>query len=109
PTSRCSNELRGLSVTATPVSPPRRLVEITLDGEAVKVPEGTTLLAAARQAGTSVPTLCYGDTLTPKNACRVCMVEVEGSRVLVPSCSRQAEAGMVVRTDTPRVRHARKM
>jgi len=53
--------------------------------------------------------LCYGDTLTPKNACRVCMVDVEGSRVLVPSCSRKVEPGMAVRTDTPRARHARRM
>ncbi len=92
-----------------PVAPPRRLVEATLDGETVRVPEGSTILDACRAAGTDVPTLCYGNTLTPKNACRVCMVEVEGNRVLVPSCSRPVEAGMVIRTDTERTRHARKM
>jgi predicted molibdopterin-dependent oxidoreductase YjgC len=92
------------------VEPPRRLVELTVDDRAVKVPEGTTLLAACRSTGDdAIPTLCYGDTLTPKNACRVCVVEVEGSRTLVPSCSRPVEAGMVVHTDTDRVRHSRKM
>ena len=68
-------------------------VSFELDGREVTVPEGTTILAAARGEGTEVPTLCYGDTITPKNACRVCMVEVEGSRVLVPSCSRTRRAG----------------
>ncbi len=91
------------------VAPPRRLVELTVDGEAVQVPEGSTLLDACRLVGREIPTLCYGDTLTPKNACRVCMVEVEGSRVLVPSCSRRAEPGMVVRTDTERARHSRRL
>jgi predicted molibdopterin-dependent oxidoreductase YjgC len=86
-----------------------RSVRITVDGEQVEVREGETLLGACRQQGTDVPTLCWGDTLTPKNACRVCVVEVEGSRVLVPACSRGAEDGMVVSTDTPRVRHSRRM
>ena len=95
---------------STPVSAPTRLVEVTVDGAAVKVTEGTTVLQACRGAGCDdIPTLCYGDTLTPKNACRVCMVEVEGSRTLVPSCSRKVEPGMVVHTDTERVQHSRKM
>ena len=63
----------------------------------------------ASAKGTDVPTLCYGDTLTPVNACRVCMVEVEGSRTLVPSCSRKAEPGMVVKTDSARATHSRKL
>ena len=89
---------------------PRRLVELTIDGTTVKVAEGTTLLQACRGNGCDeIPTLCYGDTLTPKNACRVCMVEVEGSRTLVPSCSRKAEPGMVVHTATERVQHSRRM
>ena len=91
------------------------MVELTIDGQALKVAEGTTLLTACRQTqaseptATDIPTLCFGDTLTPKNACRVCVVEVEGSRTLVPSCSRQVEPGMVVHTDNPRVRHSRTM
>ena len=97
-------------MNSVPVAAPTRLVELTIDGDPVKVAEGTTLLHACRGAGCAeIPTLCYGDTLTPKNACRVCMVEVEGSRTLVPSCSRTVEAGMVVHTANERVRHSRRM
>ena len=87
----------------------RRSVTLTVDGESVTVAEGTTLLDACRSVGKEIPTLCYGDTITPKNACRVCMVEVDGSRVLVPSCSRPAESEMVVHTDTDRTSHSRKL
>ncbi|MFC4563070.1 2Fe-2S iron-sulfur cluster-binding protein [Nocardiopsis mangrovi] len=95
----------------TPVSldAPRRLVDITVDGREVRVPEGATILDACTAVGTDVPTLCYGDTLTPKNACRVCVVEVEGARTLAPACSRAVEPGMTVATDSERVRHSRKM
>jgi predicted molibdopterin-dependent oxidoreductase YjgC len=95
--------------TDVPVAAPRRLVTLTLDGEAVTVPEASTILDACKASGKDIPTLCYGDTLTPVNACRVCMVEVQGSRVLVPSCSRRVEAGMEVTTDSERTRVARKM
>jgi predicted molibdopterin-dependent oxidoreductase YjgC len=95
--------------TDVPVATPRRLVSLSLDGESVTVAEGSTILDACNAAGKDVPTLCYGDTLTPVNACRVCMVEVQGSRVLVPSCSRRVEAGMEVTTDSQRTRLARKM
>jgi predicted molibdopterin-dependent oxidoreductase YjgC len=96
---------------STPVGLPKRLLEFILDGSAVKVPEGTTILDAAKSCNVEpeIPTLCFGDTITPKNACRVCMVEVEGSRTLVPSCSRKVEAGMVVRTHTDRTDHSRKL
>ncbi|MGH3343940.1 MAG: 2Fe-2S iron-sulfur cluster-binding protein [Carbonactinosporaceae bacterium] len=96
-------------MSVTQVGLPRRLVDCTLDGEDVRVPEGSTILDACEAAGKDIPTLCYGDTLTPVNACRVCMVDVEGSRTLVPSCSRRVEPGMVVHTDTERARHSRKM
>lgn len=96
-------------MTTTPLAPPRRLVELTIDGEPVRVPEGSTILDACQAVGQEIPTLCYGDTLTPVNACRVCMVDVEGSRPLVPSCSRRAAPDMVVRTDSERARHSRKM
>ena len=89
------------------IAPPPRMVELTLNGETVAVPEGSTILDACTRAGLDIPTLCWGDTLTPKNACRVCMVEVEGARVLAPSCSRKVEPGMVVHTDSPRARHSR--
>ena len=84
-------------------------VTLRIDGDDVTVPEGTTILDACGGKGGDIPTLCYGDTITPKNACRVCMVEVEGSRVLVPSCSRAVEDAKVVTTRSERVDHSRKM
>jgi len=93
----------------TPVAAPARAIALTIDARAVTVPEGTTILQACRGIGVDTPTVCYLDTLTPVNACRVCVVEVEGSRVLVPACSRPVEPNMVVRTDTERVRHSRKL
>ncbi|MER7369678.1 2Fe-2S iron-sulfur cluster-binding protein [Nonomuraea wenchangensis] len=92
-----------------PLQPPRRLIDVQIDDETVRVPEGATILDACRAAGKDVPTLCHGDTLTPKNACRVCVVEVEGARTLAPACSRKAEAGMKVGTETERARHSRKV
>ena len=84
-------------------------VSLTIDGKEVEAAEGATILGACDQAGIDTPTLCWAENLTPVNACRVCVVELEGSRVLVPSCSRPAEDGMVVHSDTDRVRHSRKM
>ena len=89
--------------------PGRASVSVTIDGKPVVVAAGDTLLDAARQLGLEIPTLCFLDTLHPVNVCRVCVVELEGSRALVPACSRPAENGMVVRTDSERVRHSRKM
>lgn len=89
--------------------PPRRMVEITIDGKPVSVPEGSTLLEAARSVGIDTPTLCFLENLTPVNVCRVCVVELEGSRTLVPACSRKAEPGMVVKTDSARVRLSRRL
>ncbi|HEX4090869.1 MAG TPA: 2Fe-2S iron-sulfur cluster-binding protein [Trebonia sp.] len=88
---------------------PKRLVDVEIDGAAVRVPEGATLLEACRARGVDTPTLCYLENLTPVNVCRVCVVEVEGSRTLVPACSRKAEPGMQVHTDSDRVRTSRKM
>jgi predicted molibdopterin-dependent oxidoreductase YjgC len=88
---------------------PPRQVEVTLDGRAVRVPEGATLLEACRQQGIDTPTLCYLETLTPVNACRVCVVEVEGARTLVPACSSLAQPGMRIATDSERVRLSRRL
>jgi predicted molibdopterin-dependent oxidoreductase YjgC len=96
-------------VSTVPLAPPRRLLDLEVDGETIRVAEGSTILDALRAEGVDTPTLCYAENLTPVNACRVCVVELEGSRVLVPSCARKAEAGMKVSTDTERVRHARRM
>lgn len=84
-------------------------VTLTIDGRAVEVPAGTTIHGAVSEAGAETPTLCWAPNLTPVNVCRVCVVELEGSRALVPSCSRTAEDEMVVHTDSDRVRHSRKM
>ena len=85
------------------------MIELSIDGTAVSVPDGSTVLDACKQAGVETPTLCYGDTLTPVNVCRVCVVELEGSRTLVPACSRKVEEGMVVHTDSERVRTSRRL
>jgi predicted molibdopterin-dependent oxidoreductase YjgC len=90
--------------TAVPSS-----VELTIDGREVTVPDGTTILAACRAIGIDIPTLCFLETLHPVNVCRVCVVEVEGARVLAPSCSRVVEPGMIVRTRSERVTHSRRI
>ena len=102
-------DARHHDVEGTPVAAPRRGVSIQIDGDDVKIPEGATILDACTSHGTAVPTLCYGETIDPVNACRICVVEVENNRVLVPACSRKVEDGMIVRTDTERTRHSRKM
>ena len=88
---------------------PKRMLGATIDGQEVSLPEGTTILDACRRMGIDTPTLCYLETLTPVNVCRVCVVEIEGSRVLVPACSRKLEAGMKIQTDSDRVRHSRRL
>ena len=75
----------------------------------VSVPEGSTILDAARQLGIDTPTLCFLENLTPVNVCRVCVVELEGSRMLVPACSRKVEPGMKIKTDSERVRLSRQI
>jgi len=92
-----------------PAAEPICMVEITIDGRKFFVSEGATILEAARQLGIDTPTLCFLENLAPVNVCRLCVVELEGSRVLVPACSRKVEAGMVIHTDSERVRHSRKL
>jgi NADP-reducing hydrogenase subunit HndD len=92
-----------------PPEPIRAPVELTIDGVAVSVPAGSTILEACRAEGIDTPTLCYLENLTPVNVCRVCVVEVAGSRVLVPACSRKVEAGMDVQTESERVQASRKV
>jgi predicted molibdopterin-dependent oxidoreductase YjgC len=87
----------------------QRTVSLTIDGRPVEVAEGATILQACDQVGIDTPTLCYAETLRPANVCRVCVVELEGARTLVPACSRKVEPDMVVLTDSERVRHSRKM
>jgi predicted molibdopterin-dependent oxidoreductase YjgC len=95
-----------------PQDPPaaeRRTIELTIDGRPIAVPEGSTILDACTALAIETPTLCFLETLTPVNACRVCVVELEGARTLVPACARKVEPGMVIQTDSERVRHSRKL
>ena len=84
------------------------MVNIKIDDKMLEVPEGTTVLQAARNADIKIPTLCDHPHLTPYGGCRLCLVEVEGARTLQPSCTLPAGNNMVVHTDTPKVREARK-
>jgi len=88
---------------------PKTQVTLTIDGRDVKVAEGMTILAACATIGIEIPTLCFLETLHPVNVCRICVVELEGARVLVPACSRQVEEGMVVKTRSARVDLSRKL
>jgi predicted molibdopterin-dependent oxidoreductase YjgC len=95
-----------------PQAPPerdRRSIEIRIDGKSVAVAEGSTILDAAKKLGIDTPTLCFLESLTPVNACRVCVVELEGSRTLVPACSRKVEPNMSIKTDSERVRLSRRL
>jgi predicted molibdopterin-dependent oxidoreductase YjgC len=87
----------------------RAKVELTIDGKKVSIDEGSTILQACASMGTEIPTLCYLETLKPVNVCRICVVELEGARVLVPACSRLVEPGMVVKTRSQRVDLSRKL
>jgi NADP-reducing hydrogenase subunit HndD len=81
---------------------------LTIDDVKVEVPEGITMLDACRQAGARIPTLCYLEGIPAIGACRLCLVEIEGARTLVASCTQPAEDGMVVKTNTARVRKGRR-
>jgi predicted molibdopterin-dependent oxidoreductase YjgC len=95
-----------------PQAPPeaeRRFIEIKIDGRAVSVAGGSTILDATNKLDIDTPTLCFLESLTPVNACRLCVVELEGSRTLVPACSRKVEPNMSVKTDSERVRLSRRL
>ncbi|HQK95240.1 MAG TPA: NADH-dependent [FeFe] hydrogenase, group A6 [Armatimonadota bacterium] len=83
-------------------------VNITINGQTVAAEAGMTVLQAAQAAGIRIPTLCYHPDLPAQGACRVCLVEIEGERVLQPSCTFKVREGMCVHTRSPRVRKARR-
>jgi predicted molibdopterin-dependent oxidoreductase YjgC len=83
-------------------------VKLTIDDREVMAAEGTSIFEAARQAGIAIPHLCYRDDLTPTASCRLCTVEVQGSRALVASCAVPVTNNMVVSTKTERVQNARR-
>jgi NADH dehydrogenase/NADH:ubiquinone oxidoreductase subunit G len=83
-------------------------VSLVIDGTQVRGREGMTILEAAGEVGIEIPTLCHSPDLTPTGVCRICVVEVEGSRTLVGSCHTPIAEGMVVHTRSPKVIKARK-
>jgi len=83
-------------------------INLTIDGHPVQVPRGTTILKAAEQLGKDVPTICYHDHTTANGLCRICIVDVEGSRVLTPACIAQVSEGMQVHTSGERVDRSRR-
>jgi NADH dehydrogenase/NADH:ubiquinone oxidoreductase subunit G len=83
-------------------------VTLTIDGRAVTVPAGTTIHKAAQEVGADVPTVCYHDHCTSNGLCRVCVVEVEGARVLTPGCIAPVADGMIVHTRSERVERSRR-
>ena len=84
------------------------MVTIELDGRSLRVPEGTTILEAAQSANIPIPHLCYLKDINEIAACRMCMVEVEGTERLQPACNTRVTEGMVIRSNTPKVRQARR-
>ncbi len=92
----------------TPASVSEKLVTLEIDGFEVTVPEGTSLMRAAVEAGTQIPKLCATDSLEPFGSCRLCLVEIEGRRGFPASCTTPAEAGMKVRTQSPKLADLRR-
>ena len=83
------------------------MVELTINGKKISVGEGTTILEAALQNDIYIPNLCYDKRLTPYGACRMCIVEVEGQKKILASCSTPVTQGMIVHTETPKLLKAR--
>ena len=83
-------------------------VTLTIDGASVTVPAETTILKAAEQLGRELPTICYHDHCTANGLCRICVVEVEGVKPLLPACLSRASEGMRVSTSSPRAERSRR-
>lgn len=102
PTEVTGNERENPNIMDTP------MITLTIDGHQVEVPEKTTIIEAARKIGVNIPSLCYLKEVNAIGACRVCLVEIEGSKSLQASCVYPCSEGLVVRTNSQRVREARK-
>ena len=94
--------------SGTPIRLGAALVTLTIDGQSVSVPAGTSVMAAAASLGTQIPRLCATDMLEAFGSCRLCLVEIEGRKGTPASCTTPAEPGMVVRTQTPRLAKLRR-
>ncbi|MBM6595688.1 formate dehydrogenase subunit alpha [Microvirga pudoricolor] len=92
----------------TPLRKAEKSVTVTIDGEPVSVPAGTSVMAASMMMGTKIPKLCATDSLEPFGSCRLCLVEIEGRRGTPASCTTPVEDGMVVSTQTPRLAELRR-
>ena len=86
-----------------------KMINLTIDGLNVSVPEGTTILEAARTAGIDIPTLCFLKDIHEAGDCRMCIVEVEGRKGFATSCIQKVEEGMVVKTNSKDVSEAREV
>ena len=85
-----------------------KLIKLELDGEEINVPNGATLLDAARQAGADVPVICYHEATSPNGLCRICVVDVNDGRVLQPACVVECQADTKVETRNERVKRSRR-
>ncbi|SEL96856.1 formate dehydrogenase alpha subunit [Bosea lupini] len=92
----------------TPIRVAETTVTLTIDGQSITVPAGTSVMAAAMSLGTKIPKLCATDSLEPFGSCRLCLVEIEGRRGTPSSCTTPAEDGMVVRTQSENLSSLRK-
>src|SRR5690606_7586589 len=92
----------------TPASRAEKLVTLTIDGEQVTVPEGTSIMRAAMEMGTKIPKLCATDMVDAYGSCRLCLIEIEGRNGTPASCTTPVADGIVVRTQTERLKRLRK-
>ena len=109
PLSAVAERANGVAVTESAASSVTQTVALTVDGHPVTVPEGSSILAAAREVGVTIPTLCYHDTLHVASACRLCIVEVQGRKDPVTACDTPAADGMVITTQSPELRAIRQL
>lgn len=101
------NQLNGIDY-GTPKSKSENLVTLEIDGVEVTVPQGTSVMRAAAEVGINVPKLCATDSLEAFGSCRLCLVEIEGRRGYPASCTTPAEAGMKIKTQTPKLADIRR-
>jgi NADH-quinone oxidoreductase subunit G/NADP-reducing hydrogenase subunit HndD len=85
------------------------MTNLTINGKRVSVPDGVTILEAAKSNGIQIPNLCYLENVHQFGSCRICVVEVEGAKTLLPSCMTKVAEGMAVQTNSDRVRRARRV
>jgi NADH dehydrogenase/NADH:ubiquinone oxidoreductase subunit G len=84
------------------------MINLTIDGKSINVPEDATILDAAQTLGIHIPTLCYLKEIKPLTSCMICVVKVEGRWNLLPACATRVEEGMMVMNDHPEVTKARR-